>query len=1002
MMSVKEYLSLSNQGILSFLEQYLPEIGGEDWWQHTVIGKLSEHQSKLAEQKQFSALRDFDLAALLNVLERNWRAITDSNSGIDYRRGLNLIIELKNIRNHYAHEPTSGTPLDQQLRDVDSITRLLSALNANASLIEMGQALHRELMLLMLGIENGQIATGEQHAEEPGASNEGNGPDTVTTQQKTAEAEKGVPVHWLKAGTILEQAVLNKLRSATYIGIDFGTSTSVVSISVVGDDGQGLHTKAVEIRQVDELGREIHSHLVDTCLAWFNQELLFGVGAAMLKQDLVANQTIWTSFKMGLGVDLGPEYNRTALPEGKYEYTIEKPQQAAAVFLKLLCDGIREYVNEHNLPDQIYYTVTVPASFEANQRQDLFAALEFAGIPEREIRLMDEPNAAFLSYLIDMESRSSKGRFVDALHAKNRNVIVFDFGAGTCDISILEVSVSNDSILSRNLGISKFWALGGDDIDKIIAEQILLPQLCGDKTLAKYLFTSTQLEQQVLPHLKPVAEALKVACCELAEQRGWKTIKDLKNVKNKVMVKPGKALLIEGQQWKIDEPQIRLEQFAEIMALFVGQPCKMKRSTEMVNVLQPIDNALEKVELTKDDIDMVLFIGGSCENPIVRHYVSQHLGRFVESITPRDLRAHVSQGAALYTLFLRGADIDPIRPITSETIYVLTVGDKLAPVVKAGSLVPSEGVLENELVVKREGQKTIDLPFFSGSVHKPIGLVQIKAPAGSSGFKKGERVKIQWSINKEKILSILAEVCEVKQISELQNPLANEEMTEEVLAMLKAKQAFNKAVLEGGGRPTAGATLVYARAAQKAENWRLAAEMLQAVERLDPGTDHSSNICYCYAKDGDNKSSRKWSAIAYERRPCAVTAYNHALDKIHEDSMPDYERLMQECLKFDPNYTAALVTYGNHLIKQGDPLGAEYLQRAFNIFKEEMEDGSLDRSDISRFSQAATSLGKKEMLPSIEKFRNDNQANKKARAFRDENLVDSENPSGRNSGTLGG
>lgn len=67
---------------------------------------------------------------------------------------------------------------------------------------------------------------------------------------------------------------------------------------------------------------------------------------------------------MGLGVDLGPEYNRTALPAGRFEYSIEKPQQAAAVFLKLLYDGIKEYVSKHNLPEQIYYTVTVPASLK--------------------------------------------------------------------------------------------------------------------------------------------------------------------------------------------------------------------------------------------------------------------------------------------------------------------------------------------------------------------------------------------------------------------------------------------------------------------------------------------------------------------------------------------------------------------------------------------------------------------------------------------------------------
>ena len=125
MMTVQEFLSRSTQSVLDFLEQELPAIGGASWWQKMVVEKLTGQQAKVAEQKQFSALGDFDLAALLNLLERNWRATTDRTPGLDYRRGLNLIIELKNIRNHYAHEPTSGTELGQQLRDVDSIIRLL-------------------------------------------------------------------------------------------------------------------------------------------------------------------------------------------------------------------------------------------------------------------------------------------------------------------------------------------------------------------------------------------------------------------------------------------------------------------------------------------------------------------------------------------------------------------------------------------------------------------------------------------------------------------------------------------------------------------------------------------------------------------------------------------------------------------------------------------------------------------------------------------------------------
>lgn len=981
MLTVQEYLQVSTKHFLKFLQEMLPQVGGKNWWQETIIDKLNEHQLRVIEQKNFSKLADFDLAFLIRLLERNWRDITNNVNGLDYRNGLNLIYGLINIRNHYAHEPLTGTLLNQKIRDVDSIVRLLKVLNADETAIQQGEVLHVALMKAML----------ESLSEGDGVEEQEANTDSSNQENNSENTPEGIPVSWLKANTILDEEILHQVNSSTYIGIDFGTSTSVASIAVVNDDKNGLHAKAIEIRQIDDLGREIHSHLVNTCLAWFNNKLLFGIGAKKLEQELIANQSIWTSFKMGLGIDLGPEYNRTMLPNGKHEYTIEKPQHAAAVFLKLMCDGIKKYVEKHNLPKKIHYAVTVPASFEANQRQDLFRALEFAGIPEDEIRLMDEPNAAFLSYLIDMETKSTGTRFVDNLQ-KPKNVIIFDFGAGTCDISILEISSSQQSILSRNLGISKFWALGGDDIDNVIAEKILLPQLCGGKGIAKYLFTSSQLEKQVLPHLKSVAEILKIACCELAEQRGWKTLDDLRSAHEKITGKPSKPLEIVGKQWLLAKPQITTSEFADVMALFVGLSSAIDTDKEIIDVLRPIDNALEKIELTKDDIDMVLFIGGSCENPMIRHYVSQHLGRFVESITPRDLRAHVSQGAALYSLFTHGADIDPIRPITSETIYVLTVGEKLQRLIKAGSLVPSEKLFTIELEVTRDDQRYIELPFYSGSVNKPIGNMRIENKQATSsdsvkGFKKGEKVKVTCSITKEKLLQVEVEVNQVKQVANFQNPLANEEITQEMIAMLKAKQTFNQSVLEGHGRPSVNATLIYASAARKAKYWRLAAEMFDAVERLDPDRDYATSICYCYSKDGDYKNSHKWSKTAYERTPSALTAFNYAVDQYRSNDIDQYEKLMQEAIAHDPNYTAALVDYGKHLMDDGEELGTEYLQRAYNIFKEEFENNSLDSSDISRFRRAANALGKEYILSDLDKHQQKQRGKKHRRIYQEENLV---------------
>ena len=223
-------------------------------------------------------------------------------------------------------------------------------------------------------------------------------------------------------------------------------------------------------------------------------------------------------------------------------------------------------------------------------------------------------------------------------------------------------------------------------------------------------------------------------------------------------------------------------------------------------------------------------------------------------------------------------------------------------------------------------------------------------------------------------------------------------MTEEVMAMLKAKQAFNRSVLKGNGRPSANDTLAYSRAAKNAGHWRLAAEMLEAVERLDPDADYASNICYYYSKDGDQKNSQKWAAIAYDRKPDSVTAYNLALYKRDGDTTK-YEQLMDECLEHDPYYSAALTQYGRYLMEKGESLGVEYLQQAFNIFKDKMEIGHMDdNDDINRFKSVAKLLGKSEVFFSIDQLLENKKNEKKTQGYSSANLVGS---SGSTSKLLG-
>ena len=108
-----------------------------------------------------------------------------------------------------------------------------------------------------------------------------------------------------------KEIVLDKLRNSTFIGIDFGTSTTVVSYTVFGDNLKPIKTDVMPIRQLNPDGSATENHLVPSCIAWFDNKLFIGQTAKQLKSKLTYGRNLWYSFKMKLGVDNGPVYFAT-------------------------------------------------------------------------------------------------------------------------------------------------------------------------------------------------------------------------------------------------------------------------------------------------------------------------------------------------------------------------------------------------------------------------------------------------------------------------------------------------------------------------------------------------------------------------------------------------------------------------------------------------------------------------------------------------------------------
>jgi Tfp pilus assembly protein PilF len=161
--------------------------------------------------------------------------------------------------------------------------------------------------------------------------------------------------------------------------------------------------------------------------------------------------------------------------------------------------------------------------------------------------------------------------------------------------------------------------------------------------------------------------------------------------------------------------------------------------------------------------------------------------------------------------------------------------------------------------------------------------------------------------------------------------------------------------------------------------------MFEAAERLDPEMDHATWIAYCYSKAVNMKRTDKWSAIAYERSPGSITAYNYALVKERAGEFQAYEQLMEEALSHDPDETSTLNAYGHYLTDKGDPRGMKYINRAFNVLYRELQDRTLDSNDYYRLRRAAKTLGRQNILSEIEHVRREME--REETLFDEDNLV---------------